>query len=65
MKIDEAIKMLHSLQGETPEQLATPMQQALKLGIEALKEHQRIRRKGFFTKEMLLPGETEEVEDGT
>lgn len=61
MTIDEAIKLIGKLQGETPEQLATPMQQAIKLGIEALNFWKRLKRATDEPQKWLLPGETEEV----
>jgi hypothetical protein len=60
MNIDEAIKLLGSLQGETPEQLATPMQQAIKLGIKALERVKEQRNPDGCITDRLLPGETEE-----
>ena len=60
MKIDEAIKLITSLQGETPTQLATPIQRALKLGIEALKRIQNSREHAGYVGNSPLLGETEE-----
>ena len=60
MTINDAIKLLHSLQGKTPDQLATTMQQALRLGIEALKwrlYRENVNKPGKFP---LLQGETKE-----
>jgi len=58
MTIDEAVGLLHGLQGETPEQLATPMQQAIKLGIEALKRLKEHREDHIDITFRALPGET-------
>ena len=60
MTIPKAIEMISSLLGETPEQLATPMQQALKLGIEALKVLIMFRSSPWTSRFYKLPGETEE-----
>ena len=49
MKTDLAIELLHGLQGDTPEQLATPTQKAIRLGIEALKASQLPRRSPYLT----------------
>lgn len=64
MKLTEAIKLLQGLQGETPEQLATPMQQALSLGIEALKSILLTRENLGLGRNIRLAGETEEKERG-
>ena len=48
MTIDEAIKLIKSLQGETPEQLATPMQRAIAMSIEALKYFLHNRNLGLL-----------------
>ena len=59
MKTDLAIELLHSLQGDTPEQLATPTQKAIRLGIEALKNWKTFRATPFGSTADPLPGETE------
>ena len=58
MKIDKAIKELSEYNGETFETRFVTFSKALQLGIEALKEIERIRSHKDFDATIYLPGET-------
>ncbi len=60
MTIDEAIKHQEELHEGLSEEMVTTYGVAIKLGIEALKEVQRIRSHTNFDATISLPGETEE-----
>ena len=58
MTIDEAIKYLESLDGGWPLTEPGGYYEAIKLGIEALKQESRHRKANHFYDSNLLPGET-------
>jgi len=58
LKIDKAIKELSEYNGETFETRFVTFSKALQLGIEALKEIERIRSHKDFDATIYLPGET-------
>ena len=60
MTIDKAIALLHSLQGQTPEQLGTVMQQAISLSLEALERIKWMRETPGSHDIDMLPSETKE-----
>jgi len=59
MTIDQAIEELEALQGEPKGHYDSPQQQALDLGIEALKTIMAERSIYGFKRQARLPGETE------
>lgn len=60
MNIDEAIEILSELPDNLNNVLDYDQQNALKLGIEALKAISDIRRYHYLYTAIALPGETEE-----
>ena len=61
MNLDKAIKLLHSLQGETPiSRPSFPMQQAIQLGIEALKRVRDYKKAHIGLHYTPMLGETED-----
>ena len=60
MTIDEAIKTLKQEQAEWQPDTNPNVDKALGLGIEALKELEKLRNSGILGAYQLLPGETEE-----
>jgi len=60
MTIDEAISNLAELSETLHYYHSATMKEAIKLGIEALKQHRALRRINPISQEPLLPGETEE-----
>lgn len=60
MTIDEAIKILQPYL-DIPENWTTQgFDEALQLGVEALKAVKKIRRDGYWSANGMLPGETKE-----
>ena len=60
MKLEKAIEILHDLLGEGPQFSPDDRRDAVKLGIEALKRLQDIRKSPWTTGVEILPGETTE-----
>lgn len=60
MNLSKAIEILFDLLGEGPQFPPNDRRDAVKLGIEALKRVQRIRKDALFDGGVSLPGETEE-----
>ena len=58
MKIDKAIKVLQRSASDGIPRGETAFNDAVKLGIEALKRVKEARVKVYFTSRTLLPGET-------
>lgn len=62
MKLEKAIKILTDIKDEDPELYMDDEQEAIKLGIEALKGIKKVRKTFRPYVEALLPGETPEEE---
>lgn len=62
MKIEKAIKELKELNAGLPQLLPDDRRDAVRLGVEALKELQRVRPHAVGLTPNLLPGETRDVE---
>jgi len=60
MKLEKAIEILNLILGDQPSNFQEDDEDALKLGIEALKRVQLQRTHGGVITETMLPGETEE-----
>lgn len=58
MKLEEAIAELEGFNSATFETRFITFSEALKLGIEALKNHRALRRLEILDPDFLLPGET-------
>lgn len=60
MKLEKAIEILYDLLGEGPQYPPDDRRDAVRLGIEALKEVKRLRPHIHYHVQQLLSGETED-----